>query len=266
MKILKNLIHIFAFSVREAASEKSEIRWMQTVMKSGAFADKIAAHTLLVQESTPHNLHSLRFLLSLLNVKGRRECLASLDTLLRLLTEGKILNPSAKLVPFNKQPLAAVAEMPTRKRQEHLAVWYFENQLKEFYNQFLTALDGLLKDAVETTRRKAITALSILLAYSPEQEQGLLSRLVNKVGDPTRAVATSSVAQLERLLQQHGNMKLVVVSEVERLLYRSNINNKAQYYALCFLSQILLDADDLELATKLIIIYVSFFKACVKKV
>ena len=106
----------------------------------------------------------------------------------------------------------------------------------------------------------------MLLAYSPEQEQGLLSRLVNKVGDPTRAVATSTVAQLERLLQQHGNMKPTVVSEMERLLYRPNINTKAQYYGLCFLSQILLDAEDVQLANKLIIIYVSFFKACVKKV
>lgn len=87
-----------------------------------------------------------------------------------------------------------------------------------------------------------------------------------QVGDPTRAVATSTVSQLERLLQQHPNMKLVVVSEMERLLYRPNLNTKAQYYGLCFLSQILLEPEDVQLANKLIIIYVSFFKACVKKV
>lgn len=79
-------------------------------------------------------------------------------------------------------------------------------------------------------------------------------------------MATTAIAQLERLLQQHNNMKGVVVAEVERLLYRPNINAKAQYYALCFLSQILLDEDDAPLAVKLIVIYVSFFKACVKKV
>ena len=134
------------------------------------------------------------------------------------------------------------------------------------YNQFVLAMDGLMKDAVDATRRKSISAISILLAYSPEQEQGLLSRLVNKVGDPTRVVATTSVSQLERLLQQHSNMKPVVVAEIERLLYRPNINTKAQYYALCFLSQILLDPEDIQLATKLIIIYVSFFKVCVKTV
>lgn len=192
--------------------------------------------------------------------------MSSLDALLRLFTEGRILNPNAKLSLMNKKPIGALTTVTPRERKELLALWSFEYQLKDFYNQFLVALDGLLKDAVDTTRRKGISAIATLLSYSPEQEQGLLSRLVNKVGDPTRAVATSTVGQMERLLQKHPQMKLVVVAEVERLLYRSNINTKAQYYALCFLSQILLDSDDVPLATKLIIIYVSFFKACVKNV
>ncbi|XP_059352378.1 CCAAT/enhancer-binding protein zeta-like isoform X2 [Daphnia carinata] len=251
--------------VRAVGSDRSETKWIQTVLKSGAFADKIAAHTLLLQESPVHNLPSLKFLISLLDVKGRRECMASLDALIRLFTEGRVLNPNAKLFLMNKKPISALSTVTPRERKELLALWSFEHQLKDYYNQFFIALDGLLKDAVDTTRRKGIAAIATLLAYSPEQEQGLLSRLVNKVGDPTRAVATSTVGQLERLLQQHPQMKLVVVAEVERLLYRSNINTKAQYYALCFLSQILLDSDDVPLATKLIIIYVTFFKACVKK-
>ena len=112
------------------------------------------------------------------------------------------------------------AGLTLHERKEILALWSFEHQL-------ILSLDGLLKDTVDTARRKTISALSALLAYSPEQEQGLLSRLVNKVGDPTRTVATSAVAQMERLLQQHGNMKTFVVFEVERLLYRPNINTKA---------------------------------------
>lgn len=246
--------------------DKSETRWLQTVLKSGTFADKITAHTLLLQESPAHNLASLKFLISLLDVKGRRECLASLDSLLGAFTSGKILDPNAKLVPISKQPITALSQVTQRERKELLALWTYQNQLKEHYNQFVLALDGLLKDAVEATRRKGISAIATMLAYSPEQEQGLLTRLINKIGDPTRAVATTSVGQLERLLQKHSNMKSVVVAEVERLLYRPNINVKAQYYALCFLSQILLDEDDTSLAMKLIVIYISFFKACVKKV
>lgn len=252
--------------VRTLGAEKSESRWIQTVLRSGTFSDKIAAHTLLLQESPAHNLPSLKFLISLLDVKGRREGLASLDALLQLFTEGRLLNPNAKLRYMNQKPLDALKSVTPRERQELLALWYFEHQLKTMYGEFMVALDGFMKDAVDATRRKAIVALTVLLSYSPEQEQGLLSRLVNKVGDPTRVVATTAVAQLENLLQQHSQMKSVVVAEVERLLYRPNINTKAQYYALCFLSQILLDHDDEMLAVKLIVIYVSFFKACVKKV
>lgn len=167
--------------MRELGAEKSEVRWMQTVLRSGAFTDKIAAHTLLLQESAPHNLASLKYLISLLDVKGRRECLASLDALLRLFIEGKILNPSAKLTLLSRQPLGALRTVTPRERKELLALWFFEYQLKDYYNQFIQALDGMLKDAVETTRRKALAALSTLLAYSPEQEQGLLARLINKV-------------------------------------------------------------------------------------
>lgn len=247
-------------------TDKSENRWIQTVLKSGTFADKIAAHTLLLQESPAHNLSSLKFLISLLSVKGRRECLASLESLVRTLTEGRILNPKGKLSLISKKPLSALSTVSPRERKELLALWYFEHQLKDHYNQLISALDEMLKDSVDTTRRKGIAAMTSLLSYSPEQEQLLLSRIVNKIGDPTRAVATSTVGQLEKLLQKHCQMKSVVVAEVERLLYRANINTKAQYYALCFLSQILLDSEDVLLATKLIIIYVSFFKACVKKV
>ena len=257
---------VSCFLVRAVGSDKSENRWMQTVLKSGAFTDKIAAHTILLQESAAHNLQSLKFLISLLDVKGRRECLASLDALLRLFTEGRILNPDAKLSLMNRHPIKALSTLTVRERKETLALWSFEHQLKDLYNQFIQALDGLLKDSVETTRRKTIAVIATLLAHCPEQEQSLLNRLVNKVGDPTRGVATTAVAQMEKILEKHSNMKSVIVAEVERLLYRPNIDTKAQYYALCFLSQILLDEEDIPLATKLVIIYVSFFKACVKKV
>lgn len=264
--VFASLLILFVNIVRSVGTDKSETRWLQTVLKSGTFADKIAAHTLLLQESPAHNLSSLKFLISLLDVKGRRECMTSLDALLGAFTSGKVLDPNAKLVPINKQPIAALSKVTPRERKELLALWSYQNQLKDYYNQFIVALDGLLKDAVEATRRKGISAVATMLAYCPEHEQGLLTRLINKIGDPTRAVATSAVGQLEKLLQKHSNMKTVVVAEVERLLYRPNINVKAQYYALCFLSQILLDEDDVSLAMKLIVIYVSFFKACVKKV
>ena len=59
-----------------------------------------------------------------------------------------------------------------------------------------------------------------------------------------------------------------MVKEVERLLYRPNINPKAQYYGICFLSQLMLERNksSSSLATKLVNIYFSFFKLTIKKV
>lgn len=56
-----------------------------------------------------------------------------------------------------------------------------------------------------------------------------------------------------------------MVAEVERLLYRPNIKEKAQYYALCFLQEIIFRPADYKLANKLVEMYFGFFKACLKK-
>ena len=44
--------------------------------------------------------------------------------------------------------------------------------------------------------------------------------------------------QLGELLKAQPAMELVVLKEVERLLYRQNITVKAQYYGILFLSQV----------------------------
>ena len=75
--------------------------------------------------------------------------------------------------------------------------------------------------------------------------QNLLTQLVNKLGDPERKVASRAaffLLKLRTLLCQpqsllscavfvvghHPNMQLVVLKEIERLLYRPNIQSKAQ--------------------------------------
>ena len=51
-------------------------------------------------------------------------------------------------------------------------------------------------------------------------------------------VAGKAMYQLGELLKEHPVMKMVVLKEVERLLYRQNITPKAQYYGILFLSQV----------------------------
>lgn len=90
--------------------------------------------------------------------------------------------------------------------------------------------------------------------------------IVNKLGDPVKKVASKALFHLNKLLEAHPQMKIIVVSEVERLLFRNNIGKRAQYYGICFLNHIRVLGDESNVAIKLVKVYLAFFKACVKTV
>ncbi len=58
---------------------------------------------------------------------------------------------------------------------------------------------GLLHDTVANIREKALGHVFDLLYNKPEQEQLLLSQLVNKLGDPIRKIASKSSLFLLKL-------------------------------------------------------------------
>jgi ribosome biogenesis protein MAK21 len=145
-------------------------------------------------------------------------------------------------------------------RDRYLILWSFEAKLKDAYKSFLTNLSEVSKDTIDKTRMKVMNIYLELLSANPEQEQELLSRLVNKLGDPTRSVAAKAIHQLGKLLEVHPAMTSIVLEEIEHLLYRPNVASKAQYYGICCLTQLLLDEARPEMANRLIKIYFSFFK------
>lgn len=81
-----------------------------------------------------------------------------------------------------------------------------------------------------------------------------------------KKVGSRGLFYLNSLLQNHPRMKMVVIDEVERLLFRNNIAKRAQYYGICFLNSIDLENEHPEVACKLINVYIAFFKGCVKTV
>ena len=249
-------------------ARKSERQWLETVLKSGTMTDKMSAYLVVMQESPLHHASVLDTLISLVSLKSRRPCLLAIDTLKDLFLN-VLLPPDRKLRAFEWQPFQELATLSGGNkdtRDRYLMVWAWEEKLKRAYNSFLEALDAVARDTVEKTKLKALATVAELLAGHPEQEASLLERLVNKLGDPSRSVAAKAMYQLTNLLEKHPAMRAVVVSEVERLLYRQNINPKAQYYGICFLSTIILDrSNSEELAARLITIYFSFFKVSVTK-
>ncbi|OQV22455.1 CCAAT/enhancer-binding protein zeta [Hypsibius exemplaris] len=239
-------------------------RWSKMVMKSGTLADRLAALTLDVKRSPHSGLGSLDSLLAMLKKKGRREALMALDAVAALFRE-QLLQSDRKLIKFESRKLADLEQKNKQDREGLLSEWYLEDQIKERYFSFILLLDGLLKDQQELTRLKVMGVVFDLLVEKPEREDKLLEMLVNKLGDPEKKVASKACGFLVRVLQQHPNMKLIVVEEVERLLYRTNVSPKAQYYAVCFLVQIKLADTENALAVRLVKIYFSLFKAATAK-
>ncbi|RLV98671.1 hypothetical protein DV515_00010535 [Chloebia gouldiae] len=242
--------------------------WIKTVVSSGTLADRMAAMTLLIQDSAVHSLQFVENLINLIKKKGsRQQSLMALDTFKELLITD-ILPDNRKLWSFSQRPLNDIVQMSSGNkdsRDRRLILWYFEHHLKLQIAEFVQALEALSHDCLTATKSRALAVSHELLCNKPEQEKALLVLLVNKLGDPQNKIATKASYLLETLLHKHPNMKGVVCSEVERLLYRSNINVKTQYYAICFLNQIVLSHEECALANKLITLYFCFFRNCIKK-
>ncbi|KAM3603557.1 uncharacterized protein V6R79_024729 [Siganus canaliculatus] len=242
--------------------------WMKTVVTSGVLADRMAAMTVLIQDAPVHTLEHVESLVAMVKKKGsRRMGLMALDTLRELLLSD-LLPENRKLRTFAQHPFHELEERASGNRDSRdrrLVLWYFEHQLKHHVAEFVLALETVAHDTVAANKAKALATAHELVCSRPEQERALLIQVVNKLGDPEYKTAAKASYLLETLLHKHPNMKAVVCCEVERLMFRPNVSPKAQYYAACFLSQVKLSHDEAELAAKLIAIYFSFFRACVKK-
>lgn len=116
----------------------------------------------------------------------------------------------------------------------------------------------------DSSKNLAIVCAAKLLCYSPEKEQMLLSMLVNKLGDPSNIVASKALHHLSEVAFKHPAMCEVIAKETEKLLFRNNITEHAQHFALCFLAQIA-PRGNVQLCTKLVEICFSFFKVMVQK-
>ena len=268
-----------AYHLKQSKSRHSEYSWLKTALSKGTTSDRVAAGIVLVQNSPKHNLNHLSTLVSQVKVAKHNQC-SMVITALRDLFLSDLLHPEFKLFKFEEQDLdqldsfnkqfeandeVNLKNRPTLSRNKLLSIWYFEDQLKEAYERFVNALSAIANDTVDTNREKAVAVMNDLLMGNPEQEQKLLDFLVNKIGDPSSKVASKAVFCLNKLLHEHPNMKLIVLKEVEKLLFRTNVAQRAQYFAICLLTQFLLSKVDTEVATTLIDVYFAFFKACLKK-
>ncbi|ELK36086.1 PREDICTED: CCAAT/enhancer-binding protein zeta [Myotis davidii] len=264
-KLYEHEINLFK---NKTNNQKGASTWMKAIVSSGTLGDRMAAMILLIQDDAVHALQFVETLVNLVKKKGsKQQCLMALDTFKELLITD-LLPDSRKLRIFSQHPFNKLEQLSSGNRDSRdrrLILWYFEHQLKHLVAEFVQVLETLSHDSLVATKTRALSVAHELLCNKPEEEKALLVQVVNKLGDPQNRIATKASHLLETLLCKHPNMKGVVCGEVERLLFRSNISSKAQYYAICFLNQMVLSHEESELANKLITLYFCFFRSCIKK-
>lgn len=231
--------------------------------------------TLQIKNSPYKILTYLDSLLIIARKKGRRETTLAIDAL-REAFINDLLPSDRRLRHFSSQPwisayvyhthnpnsslIPSSHPFCTKPSDTHLAMWALECGIKSRYSSFIEVLEEGTHDTLAYIKRARIVAVYELLRHCPEAENVLLGLMVNKMGDSDRKIAANSQHQLMQLLDKNPGMKIPVVKEVERLLFRPHIKQRAQYYALCFMNQLLFGEGESLLAQAMVGIYFTLFK------
>jgi len=194
----------------------------------------------------------------MVKIGKKQQCSLVIDSLTELFTRVLL---KTELLLFENQPLSELSKVDDlRQRKLLLSSWLFEEKLKNLYTSFVEALSTIGLDSVPINREKSISAMYKLLINSTECEMEIVRYLINKFGDTVHKVASKAMYTLRLILKHRPKLNQIIFEEVRKLLFRSNIKQRAQYYAICFLTQI----DTKEMAKEVIELYLSFFKGCVK--
>lgn len=217
--------------------KKNESEWINTVLKKGTLADKLAAHTLLIHESKSWS--SLNALIEKVDPrKCRRQCMMAMVTLKDLFLES----------------------LNTSKRDNHLKTDEEKQKARFYYTKFIDQLNVVARDNVEETRRKAIWVLSELLNKHAENKEYILEKLVDKIGDNVPKLATTAGHFVEKAVNsEKQEIREKAIKFIQRFLVRPDQRVQARYYAIALLSRIKLVKGKHEMANNLINIYLDLY-------
>uniref|UniRef100_A0AAG5DH49 CCAAT-binding factor domain-containing protein n=1 Tax=Anopheles atroparvus TaxID=41427 RepID=A0AAG5DH49_ANOAO len=241
-------------------------KWLQSAMEKGTTRDRASSGALLVQTNPFCNLQALETVIGMVKPsnKGHLDVVEVLTDLML----NSLMPSFRKLIPIQMRGAdwrhLQKQDINKGLRDAVYAHWLFEEQLRELYFNFLTNLSVILHSGQDASKCKTIVHASKLFGKIPEKEAFMLTMLVNKLGDPSKLVAVKALYHLGKIVQQHSAMAFVVTSETEKLLFRNNVSNAAQHYALSFLSTISVYGDDAT-CKKMVNVCFAFFKILTDK-
>lgn len=250
-----------AFTAYKKKESLSDFKWFETVKESGTLTDKVSALCLAVQESPLHNLQHFETLISMAKKHNRREAVMAIDGIKdAFLGNGEdsgLLPSKRKLLYFGEQQelsylmnlICSSKEWKSMKKivlknimskdiEQRLICWYAEDLIKTRFYEILVLLDQFSKDPIYFVKSKMVLYGYELLCAKKEQEKALLLFLVNKFGDVEHRIGSKVCHLLIKLLERHTTMKLPVIREIETFILKPGTTDKAMYYAITCLSQI----------------------------
>ena len=148
---------------REAAyyqrlSKDKDGQFYLNMLKQGTISDKISALSMIIQREPENAIPYMQSLLNLAKKKNRKQAELAVGALKDLFTQN-LLKDGHKLMPFSKNPLVTM----------DVSRAYFEHQLKECYNEFITGvLKPMTHDDMDFLRKFALNTMESLIELKPE--------------------------------------------------------------------------------------------------
>ena len=225
--IYRHEVNLFRSSSSD--SDKDE-QWVESTMRKGTLKDRIAAMSVVVSSHPVHKLYALDLLLDLAGVStgdnngnnnsqtNERVSQMASEALTDLFTS-TLLPSDRKLIGLDSRPLYLYEDSKLSISPRTLLLWKYEEMMKNRYHAFLTQHLGRTlaqsgTASLDLTKISCLRTASTLLKELPEGEQTLLSLVVNKIGDPSKKVASSASHELRRILETHPNMTNILAREV----------------------------------------------------
>lgn len=204
----------------------------ENLLEKGTMKDKFASYKVLAQDEPLQMLEYLKTINELLADKPRMQ-VDAMNCGVQIYT--KTLLPRRFLRKFADQPLKDAAE-------NHLLVYYFEDRLKFYFDEFVKRIERAARAQQEFLRDNAIKSLGDLLRLTRENEKVLLNILIDKFGDPLAAVSNSAGKTIESVLKQHPQMTNETIKILQSRL--GKFTEPAKKRALKFIGQLNLERGD----------------------
>jgi ribosome biogenesis protein MAK21 len=115
-------------------------------------------------------------------------------------------------------------------------LFYFEDQLKLIYADFLKNIERIAKAPQAFLRDPAVRCIGNLLRAKAEAERALLAILVDRLGDPLKHVASAATTAIMLALGEHPQMTQAVVGAIKSR--QPGVSPEAEKRAMKFLGRL----------------------------